>query len=95
MIHAEKMKKIRLVIVDVREPDEFAVGHASGSINIPLNRLRGRMEELRRLNKPLILCGDDDNGSAIAGALLRSNEISCIDAGSWKDVDLFLEASKP
>lgn len=88
------MKKIRLVIVDVREPDEFAFGHVSGSLNIPLTMLKTRMEELRRLNKPLVLCGDDDNGSAIAGALLRSNEISCIDAGSWKDVDLFLEVSK-
>jgi 3-mercaptopyruvate sulfurtransferase SseA len=28
----------KAVVLDVREPDEFAAGHLPGAINIPLNR---------------------------------------------------------
>ena len=30
------------VLVDVREPDEFAAGHASGAIHLPLGRIRAQ-----------------------------------------------------
>ncbi|MBK8499254.1 MAG: rhodanese-like domain-containing protein [Flavobacteriales bacterium] len=36
-------------IVDVRTPEEFAGGHVPGSINIPLNEVPERVEELRAL----------------------------------------------
>lgn len=35
-------------MVDVRSPAEFAGGHASGSVNIPLPELDQRMQELDR-----------------------------------------------
>lgn len=30
----------RALVVDVREPDEFAAGHIPGAINLPLSRFR-------------------------------------------------------
>jgi NADPH-dependent 2,4-dienoyl-CoA reductase/sulfur reductase-like enzyme/rhodanese-related sulfurtransferase len=35
-------------ILDVRDPREFNAGHIEGAINIPLNELRNRMDELPR-----------------------------------------------
>ena len=34
------MDKGGVVVIDVREPDEFATGHVQGAINIPLSTLR-------------------------------------------------------
>ncbi len=33
-------------VLDVREPQEYAAGHFEGAVNIPLNSLRGRLNEL-------------------------------------------------
>ncbi len=35
-------------ILDVRTPSEFAAGHLPGSVNIPIEELRGRLAELPR-----------------------------------------------
>jgi rhodanese-related sulfurtransferase len=37
------------VILDVREPDEWAAGHAPGAIHIPLGDLPARLAELEAL----------------------------------------------
>jgi rhodanese-related sulfurtransferase len=34
------------LVVDAREPDEFAAGHVPGAINLPLSRMRERWSEL-------------------------------------------------
>lgn len=36
------------VLVDVRDPNEFEDGHIEGAINLPLNQLRARLDELPR-----------------------------------------------
>lgn len=41
-------------IIDVREPNEFAMGHIINAINIPLSQFRERMNEIPK-NKPVYL----------------------------------------
>jgi len=43
------------VALDVREPDEFAVGHIPHTINLPLSQLRSRYGELPR-DRALWIC---------------------------------------
>jgi NADPH-dependent 2,4-dienoyl-CoA reductase/sulfur reductase-like enzyme/rhodanese-related sulfurtransferase len=43
-------------ILDVREPGEFKMGHVEGAVNIPLNSLRSRMNELPRDKEILAYC---------------------------------------
>lgn len=81
-------------IIDVRMPSEFALGHASGSINIPLPELAGRLEEVRGMSAPVILCCVSGNRSTQAELMLKRIGIDCINAGSWMDVDLYLAARK-
>ncbi len=45
----------RGTIVDVRTTEEFRGRNVSGSINIPLQEFEKRMDELKTLEKPLIL----------------------------------------
>ena len=52
----ELLKSGSCTIVDVRTPSEFMGGNVVDSINIPLQELEQRFEELSSLNQPLILC---------------------------------------
>lgn len=73
-------------IVDVRTPEEFRQGHAEGSINIPLQEVQQRFDELKSLQQPLILCCASGARSGQATAFLKSNNIDCENGGSWFDV---------
>jgi rhodanese-related sulfurtransferase len=45
------------LVVDVREPDEYAAGHVPGAINLPLGALRERHGELPRDRELWPCCG--------------------------------------
>jgi rhodanese-related sulfurtransferase len=44
-------------VVDVRHPEEFATGHITGAINLPLPELRNRLAELPRDREIWLNCG--------------------------------------
>jgi len=46
----------RLVIVDVREPHEFAVGHLEGAFNIPVGELGRRVGEIPAESTAVFIC---------------------------------------
>jgi NADPH-dependent 2,4-dienoyl-CoA reductase/sulfur reductase-like enzyme/rhodanese-related sulfurtransferase len=54
--HWADAKSPQSYVLDVREPEEFALGHIEGAHNIPLNSLRGRMSELPRDREILVYC---------------------------------------
>lgn len=74
-------------IVDVRTPGEFMGGHVAGSINIPLQEIQERLEEVKALGQPIILCCASGNRSGQATSFLRSQGIECTNGGSWLDVN--------
>lgn len=76
-------------IVDVRTRGEFAGGHVAGSINIPLQEITAKLEELKNLKSPLVLCCASGNRSGQAQQYLAQQGIVCIDGGSWFDVNFF------
>ncbi|MBK5279875.1 MAG: rhodanese-like domain-containing protein [Bacteroidia bacterium] len=73
-------------ILDVRTKGEFVGGHAADSINIPLHEITARMEEIKKLKTPVVLCCASGGRSAQASFLLSSHQIECIDAGPWMAV---------
>lgn len=74
------------LLVDVRTPDEFAGGHAKGSVNIPLNQL---LQQLSKFNnkKNIIVCCQSGGRSGQAKTILEKNGIpNVINGGSWNNV---------
>ena len=61
------------IVVDVREPNEYAAGHVLGAKNVPLARLAaGATEQLKRKDRPIIVCCDGgDRAGKAASALKR------------------------
>ncbi len=74
-------------IVDVRTSDEFRGGNAEGSINIPLQEIERRLDELKNLKQPLVLCCASGGRSAQATQYLMKHGIECYNGGSWLDVN--------
>ena len=73
----EAYKLIRsgpVLVVDVREPSEFAAGHIRGAVNIPLGRIvPGRVvPELPDLTKTVLLYCRSGRRSGMAGHIMAN-----------------------
>ncbi len=84
---SQLIKEQQGTIVDVRTPEEFMCGSAANSINIPLQEITERVEELKNMPMPLILCCASGGRSGIATHLLSQLGFECLNAGSWLDVE--------
>ena len=73
-------------VIDVRTPGEFAGGSTPGAINIPLSEIQSRLDEIRQLETPIILCCASGNRSGQATQFLKSLGIDCSNGGSWFEV---------
>ena len=60
-----------LLIIDVREPDQYQAGHVSGAINIPLAELRQRIGELNPEVDIVTYCNSGTSGNAAQNILLN------------------------
>jgi phage shock protein E len=73
-------------IVDVRGPGEFAAGHFTNSLNIPLQQIGERASELDS-NRPVIVCCASGTRSAMAAHRLRRLGFKrVVNAGSWRSL---------
>ncbi|MGB4773271.1 MAG: rhodanese-like domain-containing protein [Chitinophagaceae bacterium] len=77
----KKMVADGAVIVDVRSAGEFASGHIPGSVNIPLEQLSFRADELE--GKKVITCCRSGNRSGIALHILGESGIEATNGGAW------------
>jgi rhodanese-related sulfurtransferase len=94
-MHLEKIiQEKKGTIVDVRSPGEFMGGHVKGSINIPLQEITKRIDELKKLKQPLVLCCASGNRSGQAFEYLAQQGIECYNGGSWLDVNFHHNKSK-
>jgi hydroxyacylglutathione hydrolase len=62
------------ILLDVRNPREWANRHIGGSVNIPLNRLQERMAEIQRGRRIAVHCAGGYR-SSIAASILDRNGI--------------------
>ena len=71
------------LVVDVRSSGEFRQGARPGSINIPLNELNSRAQELDK-QKTILLCCASGSRSGLAVGILKKNGFNnVINAGPW------------
>jgi phage shock protein E len=81
------MNNTNFTVVDVRTRAEFSGGNVAGSINIPLNEIQERFEEIKSLHQPIVLCCASGGRSGQATHFLKSMGIDCENGGSWLDVN--------
>lgn len=64
------LKDDGLVVLDVRTEAEFADGHVEGALNIPLEELKSRIQEVPE-GKPLLIVCRSGHRASIAFDILR------------------------
>lgn len=76
-------------ILDVRTQGEFMGGSVAGSINIPVQEIMDRLDEVKALKEPLILCCASGQRSGMAQQLLSNEGVECYNGGGWMDVNFY------
>jgi rhodanese-related sulfurtransferase len=61
-----------LIILDVRQPDEFQAGHIAGAKLIPLGDLPGRLDELPKDSEILCVCRSGARSSSAVNQLTHA-----------------------
>jgi len=83
MANIQELKKQGAPVVDVRTPEEFSEGHIDGSVNIPLHEVPQRIDEIKALQQPILLCCASGNRSGQAAKFLSNHGVECYNGGSW------------
>jgi rhodanese-related sulfurtransferase len=72
----EKIKANQGTLIDVRSKMEYDGEHIHGAINMPLDILETKLNEIQELPKPLIVYCMSGGRSSIATNLLQQNGIT-------------------
>ena len=75
------------VIIDVRTVGEFREGHIKNSKNIPLDNIFSKVNEIKRLEKPVIVCCRSGMRSAQAASILKNSGIDVMNGGGWQSLE--------
>jgi rhodanese-related sulfurtransferase len=83
----EELIKNGAIVIDVRTPGEFAGGHFKGSKNIPLDKIGSKIDDIKKMDKPVILCcASGMRSGQAAGVLKRAGLSEVYNAGSWTNL---------
>lgn len=74
-------------IIDVRSAGEFQGGHIKGAKNIPLNTIDSKINDVKKIGKPVIVCCQSGMRSAQAASILKRNGIEVINGGGWQSLE--------
>lgn len=84
----------RALIVDVRQPAEWASGTIPGAARVPLTHLGGAMDELPRDRQLLTICASDHR-SPLAARRLKKAGFDVLDVAggmeAWREAGLPVE----
>ncbi|SFN92591.1 Rhodanese-like domain-containing protein [Bizionia echini] len=70
-------------ILDVRNKHEWDNGHIERAVHIPLDELKNRIEEVKQLKKPIVVCCESGVRSAKAAKYLNLQNIDATNGGGW------------
>lgn len=71
------------IILDVRTKSEYEQGSILGSKHMPLQHIPLKINDIKKLNKPIITCCASGMRSANAASILKGHGIDVINGGGW------------
>jgi rhodanese-related sulfurtransferase len=88
------------LLLDVRELDEWAAGHARGAVHIPMREVSARADELPRDRRIVAICRSGARSRTITEALVTAgydaaNTIGGMQAWQANGFDVITEAGTP
>jgi len=81
------LKGKNAMILDVRSVGEFQSGHYEGAVNIPLDQISSKVNELKKENRPIITCCMSGARSGSAQRELEAAGLTEVyNGGNWASV---------
>lgn len=75
------------IVLDVREPEEYAGGHVPGARLLPVSQVARRLSDLDRGRRHFVMCDSGSRSSATTEALRRAG-VDAVNVlggfGAWK-----------
>ncbi len=87
----KKLLREGAVIIDVRNPGEFAGGAAPGSENIPLGSIPKKLNQIKSLQTPVICVCASGMRSGAAKAQLVAAGVEAYNGGPWTKMLKYIE----
>ena len=72
-------------LIDVRTPQEYAGGHIPGSVNIPVESLASRLDEVPHDKPVVVYCRSGNRSATAADILVENGYKSVFDLGGIQD----------
>lgn len=69
---AERLKAGKPLLIDVREPHEFAAGHVPRAVNVPLGQVRARANEFAPTAETYVICQSGSRSRSATKALMKA-----------------------
>jgi len=69
---ADKLKQGKQVLIDVREPYEYAAGHVKGAVNVPLGQLADKLGRFDAQADTYVICQSGHRSASAVRFLKRS-----------------------
>lgn len=82
-IDLKQLKENGALIIDVRTAGEYNGGHIKDAINIPLDNLRSKINDIKKKDKVVITCCASGMRSGSATSILKQAGIEAYNGGGW------------
>ena len=82
-----QLMKDGAIVIDVRTTGEFNSGHIKGSTNVPLDKIKSKIQKIENLKKPVIFCCASGMRSGQATSVAKSRGINAYNGGGWRSLN--------
>ena len=76
-----------VALVDVRTPLEFQGGSVFGAINIPMNEVVARIDELKKMEPLVVFCRSGSRSEQVMHYLLSQGVTEVWNGGGWIELN--------
>ena len=80
----EKLDRAEIVIVDIRSEEEFKRGTIDGAINLPIEEIPARIDELEKDKTIYVLCHTGEKSKGITEELTKQGFTACNVEGGYR-----------
>lgn len=81
------LRKEGAILLDVRTPREFGSGHIKGAMNIPVQVLTQKVDQIKKKDKMVIAYCKSGQRSALATRILKKSGIIAYNGGGYHSLN--------
>lgn len=74
-------------LVDVRSPEEYALGHVNGSVNIPLDKIAIQLEQFKNKKNIIVFCKSGMRSHQAKAILNQHGFTNVTNGGTWQNIN--------